>query len=439
MLEIINNYIGILILGIGEILFANIVTNKKIEVNKRKFFIVFVISRLFHTITYICFSGTIKTFTMYIIHCLEFKILFKLNNLKSIFLTFLYIVVIMIADLFGIWIITNVVGINALICFNEISGTIISNLLVCVLFVLVTLILKKPLRKMFNTEISTNTKIVLLSLATLWCVIYFLYVFGKELTINGNVIPYLISMIVLIVILFSLIRKTLENSKLMKEYDQLLEFMTSYEEEIEKQRILRHETKNEFLSIKAKLCDKQNNKEIVDYIDEILKDKIIVNNEKYAKFGYLPPNGIKGLCYFKVQEAENRNITVSLNISAKIKKSNINDLSIKEQRDLGKLLGIFLDNAIEASGTSKKKQLGIESYISNDDEFIMIITNTFDEEVNRSKIGKERFTTKGKDRGHGLLLAKHIIGNNNIFETKTEILNGVYVQSITIKKEKTNE
>ena len=43
--------------------------------------------------------------------------------------------------------------------------------------------------------------------------------------------------------------------------------MTTYENEIEKQRILRHETKNEFLAIKAKLYDKQKNKEIIDYID----------------------------------------------------------------------------------------------------------------------------------------------------------------------------
>ena len=76
--------------------------------------------------------------------------------------------------------------------------------------------------------------------------------------------------------------------------------MTSYENEIEKQRILRYETKNEFLAIKAKICDKQKNREIIEYINEILKDKITINNEKYAKFGNLPPNGIKGLCYFKV-------------------------------------------------------------------------------------------------------------------------------------------
>ena len=142
MLEIINNYIGILILGIGEILFANIVTNKKIEVNKRKFFIVFVLTTLLCLFVYVNFTTTLKTLLIYIIRFWEFKFLFKLNNLKSIFLTFLYVVILMIVDLFGIWIITNVVGINALICFNEISGTIISNLLVCVLFVLVTFILK---------------------------------------------------------------------------------------------------------------------------------------------------------------------------------------------------------------------------------------------------------------------------------------------------------
>ena len=37
----------------------------------------------------------------------------------------------------------------------------------------------------------------------------------------------------------------------------------------------------------------------MDYIDEILDEKVEFKEEKYAKFGYLPPNGIKGLLYFK--------------------------------------------------------------------------------------------------------------------------------------------
>jgi len=86
----------------------------------------------------------------------------------------------------------------------------------------------------------------------------------------------LMFIIILLLVLSNSIRQVIENRKLSDKYDKLLEFMTTYEEEIENQRILRHEIKNEFLVVRAKLLDSQKNKEIVHYIDEILKDKIIV-------------------------------------------------------------------------------------------------------------------------------------------------------------------
>ena len=64
----------------------------------------------------------------------------------------------------------------------------------------------------------------------------------------------------------------------------------------------------------------------------------------------------------------------------------------------------------------------------------MILSNTFDNSINKGKIGKEKFTTKGKDRGHGLLLVNHIVSKNKIFEISTKISNGIYVQTLKIKK-----
>lgn len=433
MLQIISNYLGISILWIGEILFAKIVLGKKIAVNKISLIVTFVVTIIIYNIIYMYFTGTFKTFMMFAIHFLEFKFLFKLNYLKAIFLTFIYIFWLVILDVLLI-VLANFEEINKIIYSDNFINSLILNLASCILILIIGFILKKPLRKIINAEISNNIKIVFLSVATLLCVVSFLFTFADKFRINGNSLPYLISMCVLMIILFSLIKKMIENNKLVSEYDQLLEFMTTYENEIEKQRILRHETKNEFLAIKAKLCDKQNIQEIVAYIDEILKDKIIVNQEKYAKFGYLPPNGIKGLCYFKMQEAEKLGINISINVSSKIRQSNVYNLNIKSQRDLGKLLGVFLDNAIEASVNSEKKQLGIEIYTNKENEFTMIVSNTFDNEINKNKLGNEKFSTKGKERGHGLLLVKHIIGKNKIFETKTEIINDVYVQIITIKK-----
>jgi len=136
-----------------------------------------------------------------------------------------------------------------------------------------------------------------------------------------------------------------------------------------------------------------------------------------------------------VQEAEESGISVSINISNRIKKSSIYKLDIKNQRDLGKILGVFLDNAIEASKNSNNKQLGLEFYVNKNGETKVIISNTFNNIINKSKIGKERFTTKGKDRGHGLLLVNHIINKNKIFEISTDISNEIYVQTLKIKKD----
>lgn len=433
MWQIISNYIGILILCIGEITFAKIVLNQKIEINRIQAILIFLITTILCTIIYIYTLGTLKTILIYIIHMMEFKFLFNLSYIKSMFLSFLYIVVLMIPETLELLIIKNTF-INSLLLNHNIIKGIIGNLTVCILFIIVTLILKKPLRNLIKKEISDDTRIITLAIITLIPILLFFYLMGKNVNVSEEVTQYLIAIIVLLIELFSLIKQMIENNKLTEKYDKLLEFMVTYENEIEKQRILRHEVKNEFRTIRAKICDKQKNQEIIEYIDEIVNDKYEMKQEEYAKFGYFPPNGIKGLCYFKVQEAEEKGIKVALNISKRIKESTIYHLTIKQQRDFGKILGVFLDNAIEASLESNEKQIGIEAYIDLEKEFKMIISNTYNNQIDKNKIGKETFSTKGKTRGNGLLLVKHLVNNNKVFEIKTEIQEKLYIQTIRIKK-----
>jgi hypothetical protein len=53
-------------------------------------------------------------------------------------------------------------------------------------------------------------------------------------------------------------------------------------------------------------------------------------------------------------------------------------------------------------------------------------------------MGNERFSTKGKTRGHGLLLVKHIVSNNHKFSTNTKITGNLYTQTVTIKNSNSN-
>lgn len=433
MWQIISNILGNILVAIGVFLFAKIVLNESVKVTKIRLVVDFILSIISYTIIMIYFTGTAKTIFMGITMILFDKDIFKSSMSKMIFLTFIYMLVLIIPEVIQLFFITKVLDMSKEFCYTF-AGSVLSNGIMLILLIIITFILKKILRKIINMDAINNQQLIILTILTLVSILISFYSIIRKFKTNDDVIIYIVSMCILAFVLFSLIKQIIINNKLTKEYDNLLEFMTTYENEIEKQRILRHEIKNEFRTIRAKICDQQENKEIIEYIDEIVNDKYEMDKEKYAKFGYLPPNGIKGLCYFKMQEAENNGINVDINISKKIKESTIYKLNIKEERDFGRILGVFLDNAIEASKDTKKKQLGIEGYVNSNQEFKMIITNTYDNKIDKSKIGMDKFSTKGKNRGHGLLLVKQLKEKNKKFEIKTDIQEKIYIQTIEIKK-----
>jgi two-component system sensor histidine kinase AgrC len=413
------------------------VLKENVKVSKSKLVLTLLLVALLATIDNMYLIGIVKTLIALIIHMFEFKYLFKIEYQKSTLLTIIYIILLIISEMLVLFPITQVSNLSKIYFYNEIAGNFIGNLLVCIVFIALTCILKKSLRKVIDYKIENNVKIIIFSILMLLCILIVFYNAFENITLNFNLIVSIFIMLIFVMILISLIRQTFANNELTKKYEQTLEFMTTYEDEVEKQRVLRHETKNAFLTIKAQITDKAKEKDIIEYIDNILQDDVKMKNEEYAKFKYLPANGIKGLCYFKAQEAENKGVKVSINISARIKNSGLTKLSIKERKELGKILGVFLDNAIEASTESKEKILGIEAYLISNNVKI-IISNSYSNKIDTNKIGKEKYSTKGKKHGHGLLLVRSIVNSNNKFETTTEITEKLYIQNIVIKEPTNN-
>lgn len=433
MLKNIEVYIGIVIMMCGIIGFARIVLNEPIKISKINLIIVILLSSIIYTLTSLYLTTTIKTLIICLINILTFKYVFKIEYPKSIILTIAYILVLFIPEMIVLFPLTKVSNINKIYFYNNIAGNIIGDIIICIIFFLLTYILKKPLRKMINYKLENNKKIILFAILALICILIVFYNAFSNITLNTDLIVSIFTLVIFVVILLSLMKQTIENTNLTKKYEQVLDFMTTYEDEVEKQRVIRHETKNAFLTIKAQLTDKSKNKDIVEYIDSILKEDTKIKYEEYAKFKYLPANGIKGLCYYKVQEAENKGIKVSINISSRLNKSILTKLSVEERKELGKILGIFLDNAIEASMETEEKILGFEAYLI-EKNIKIIISNSYQGKIDINKLGKEKYTTKGKNHGHGLLLVKGIVNNNKIFETTTQITDKLYIQNIIIKK-----
>lgn len=431
MLQVVDSCCSGLLGALQILFFVKCILDTKLA-KKMMFFVIFIIS-IVYSFIFLNFEGVIKTLLVYIFNIFLCTYIYNISIQKSIFVNFIYIIILIIPDLLVLFCLTNLFNVSKLFYYNVYAGSFFGALTVFAVFMIIVFFLKRPLRKMFDTQIDTDKKIIIFSLLTIFCILLFFYTLVDKFLFTNDIFIYLLCIIILLLSLSNLIKQVIENRKLSAKYDKLLEFMTTYEEEIEKQRIMRHEIKNEFLVVRAKLLDNQKNEEVINYIDEILQDKITVKQEHYAKFGFLPPNGIKGLCYLKVQQAESLNIKVSINISKKVRDFDINSLKLSEQRNLARILGVFLDNAREACNMSKDKKMGLEVYYDESNGLKFIISNTFDNVVEVEKLGKERFSTKGKGRGHGLMLVNYILESNKVFSLKTEINGNVYTQNLTVK------
>lgn len=414
--------------------FGQIILNNEFKIKKLlKTWLIFLTAIILHTIIYLYTDGIIKTLLLCILYSLFLSLIFKTSYWKSSLMSIIYTLIMIIPDLAVTLTLTIIFGKQKF--YLIFAGNIFSNFCVCVLMIALTFILRKPLRKLMNYKLSENKKIVIISvLATIFTAIFF-YKFATGYKMNQEVLIYLVSMFAFIIILFTLFRQRIDNENVSKKYDELLDVMKNYESDIEEQRTLRHETKNEFATIKCKLQDKEDNKTIIEYIDSVIGEKEKAGSTNYSKFKYLPSNGLKGFFYYKCTEAEKKGISVSVNISKQIENSFLMDIETKDFKDLARIIGVYIDNAIEASSTSEDKKLGIEMYLIKE-KIEIIITNTFNNEINLDKIGKESFSTKGKHRGHGLLLVKKILSENNRFEAKKEIRGNIYIQSLKISENK---
>lgn len=424
MWALISDYIGTILNVVSCILFARIVLSEKVKPKKIYVALMTIAFAACLQILYYLKLDVIKTIFCFITIVVLYNYFYSLKIMKSIVLTFMYFIIQILSDMMCIKIFTIIF--NKDYFYFNIASSFVGNLLVFVIMILITFILRKLIYKIINIKLR-NWLLVLL-IFTIICILATFYSTFKYGTSSvDNFLGFCILLVILIFLGYSFIQ-VYKNNQLTTEYDNLLTFIKKYEAEIDKQRTLRHETKNQFLIIKSKIIDKENDSAIIDYIDELLNDDRKVKHSEYAKLKYLPSNGIRGLFYFKLALAQDKAININVTISDKMENSFLKDMDASNFNQIGKILGVYLDNAIESADLSKEKTIEIEVY-EQEDSAIFIISNSYNPSI--KKIGR---SSKGVGHGYGLLLAKSIIKNNKKLMAETQVSEDHYIKKLTIKK-----
>ena len=164
------------------------------------------------------------------------------------------------------------------------------------------------------------------------------------------------------------------------------------------------------------------NSTIMNYNNNIELNDIVI-----AKLNSIKVSSLKSLITNKVLVAQNNNIDIDINIEGEII-----DFYTDEMQ-LSRILGILLDNAIEAAleVTDDKK---IEMNIIQIDKTTDIqISNTFNNiGTPITDFNKKGFSTKGTNRGLGLSSAHEIANKLNML-LNTEIDGNSFIQNLSIE------
>ena len=221
-------------------------------------------------------------------------------------------------------------------------------------------------------------------------------------------------------------------NKINSKYETSISSLKEYEIMIDKFRVDTHENKNEFLTIRNMLKDKNSKETVIKYVDKIIDNKIKDNDKIMKKTSKIPEGGLRATIYSKLCLMDKLKIKYKLNISREVRTTDLINLDEDLVLKICKILGVFLDNAIEAVKKLKKKEISIEIYIL-DEKLCIDITNNFEGNLDLDKINNTKYTTKGEGHGYGLTLVKQLLDESNKLENEKSVNRDTFTQTLKIK------
>ena len=247
----------------------------------------------------------------------------------------------------------------------------------------------------------------------------------------GSGVNYYINVGMVIFVVFSLIYviyNKFQRQAMEDKYNESMEYVLRYEKIINEQGKKNHEYNNQLMVIKGYINKPER---LSEYLDEVIGEHKTGQNYTVKQLGFLPDGGVKGLLYHKLSKMEDNNIKYYLYVDQNLKDKDIENFDLKTYRDLTKLLGVFLDNAIDAALKSEEKEIEVELK-DKDDCLLLTISNTYDKNTDINKVGKSGFTTKGVGHGFGLSIVKDIAKTNSEIETFSSKESDKFIQTAMI-------
>lgn len=404
------------------------IQKKNVSNIKKVLFLIFM--WIYCILSFIYIKNQFRFVLCIFISTLILYFILNINDRKIIIYTFNSVVLLSFSEII-ISLFLVLCGLNSKLIVNNMYYNLLTNILISLFSVIIISLpfIKKIIFKIIEL-FDKNNKLINYFYVILIVIYLIILKNGFEFLMMSNYYINILFMFSLIGVVFIILKNESKYEQLKDKNKQMLNYVIKYEKIITAQGKANHEFKNQLMVIRG--YAQMNSNKIIDYIDEIVKDSNKAGSSYLiSQLNNFPDGGIKGLLYYKLSIMEDENIKYSINVEKGVK-TKLKTLSINNYKNITKILGVLLDNAIDACKKSKHKKINI-SVIKDKKNIIFKIYNTYKGKVDIDKVGTG-YTTKGTGHGYGLRLVKDIIKEEDLFNINYVLEDNYFVSSLTIKK-----
>lgn len=435
MLEkMIANFFPCLLNILAVVYVLSKILNKKVNFTNYKTYLVVLALIIVNIVNYIYVDDFIRFLISTLAICMGAYILFR-DDFHKIFIATIFEQIIMfVSEMLLMLIIIWLFKMDKASLFINIQGTLLIN--VGVSLIAIGLVNIKPLLKLmrritsFICDMDGMHKYVLIIVLMVTLNVLLMFIYSS--TENTSMLLINLSFILIYsYIVYASLSEKNKNMIFRTENKVLTCNLSEYERMLNHQREMNHENKNQLVVIKGMIRQNEN---AIEYIDRIIDENRIINDSLYKKTKHIPSGGMQGIIYQKMLQMGEKKIKANLNVNKNIKQLNFSKMKPKLNYDVCRILGVFLDNAIEETDTLKirRKEIGISMYGENN-HLIIKISNEFKGKLNLERMAEDGYTTKSKGHGYGLSLVKNIVEHNSKINWEKSINDNIFTQCIKIK------
>lgn len=235
-------------------------------------------------------------------------------------------------------------------------------------------------------------------------------------TITVTFISFLIFMIWQMINLIKVFSEREKMSNESEQNRQLGEYLKSIQEQYDDLRKFKHDFKNIVLSMNVGSNDKagRNYDELYKELSSQKELDSELGGKLISEYKLISNGPLRGLIIQKFLNAKARGIKLNIEV--------MENIDVEENvLDIIRVLGIFIDNAVEETVKCATKTVNL-AFIKNDDSLEVSVENPISRPVNLVDIFKQGYSTKGSGRGTGLYNVKRMIDNNSKLYLDSEVV-----------------